>query len=88
MQEKQIARDLAIRLSVYCSARVLKQVHAAFDMTQDGGNYVGFAKFCLKIHEKYFDHEEESWDEYPELENKWDTAMLEEVEKHRAGTLT
>ena len=81
LKESQIAKDLALRFAAYCSPRVLKQLHNAFNMTEEGGNYVAFSKFCVKFHQEHFDHDEVGLDEYPTLQSQadWDNAVTAAV---------
>lgn len=55
-------------------------------MSETGGNYEEFAKFCLQFHMKHYDHSEEQLEEYPELKEKsWDQAVLKELQTFREG---
>ena len=85
LKDSQIAADLALRFGINCSHRVVSQVHAAFNMTEESADLEAFSKFTLQFYLKFFDHSETSLDEYPALKTteQWDNAVVAELEKFK-----
>ena len=83
LKDSAIAADLALRFGINCSPMVVKKLHEAFNMTTEGGDIEALSNFALQFYLKYFDHEEKSLDEYPELKTtvQWDFAVLTELAK-------
>ena len=80
-------KGTALQLAVNCSGRVLNQVHAAFKMTTEGGDYDGFAAYCKMFWSKYY----ESSASFDTLKTQvhWDTAALFILKKYeeQEGTM-
>ena len=75
LKESQVAADLALRFAMNCSHRVVSQVHAAFNMTEESADLEAFSMCTLQFYLKFFDHSETSLDEYPALKQQSSRAM-------------
>ena len=81
-------KGTALQLAFNCSGRILKQVHAAFQMTTEGGDYEGFAEYCKMFWSKYY--ESSASLDTLKTQVQWDTAALLILKNYeeQEGTMT